>query len=71
MLAQTMRRRILLTTGSEVLSTTVPAGLVGVFAVAGNGVFGEDDSPEETVSPDRGTLAVLSGRSGLSGLSTM
>ena len=39
MLAQTMRRRILLTGGSGVDSTTTaggfPAGLAGVFAVAG------------------------------------
>jgi hypothetical protein len=39
MLVQTIRRRILFTGGSGVLSTTAPAGFGAALAVAGSGGF--------------------------------
>lgn len=42
-LAQTIRRRILLTGGSGVLSTTAPAGLDTVFAAGGSGGLAATD----------------------------
>ena len=70
MLAQTIRRRILLTGGSGVLSTTFVAG--GVFAIAGNGCFTGVEvaggAPAGTVSPGFGVGVLLADDSG--GVST-
>jgi len=64
-LAQTILRRILLTGGSGVLSTTAPAG-GGAFAAGGSGGFagaGTRGSPALTVSPACGVVALLAGES--------
>jgi hypothetical protein len=65
-LAQTILRRILLTGGSGVLSTTAPAR-GGAFAVAGSGGFAgaatRGGSPALTVSPGCGVVALLAGGS--------
>ena len=74
MLAQTIRRRILLTGGSGVLSTTAPLGLGGTFAAAGIGAFAttgsRDGPPAATVSPGCEVVGLLDS-SELSGLSTI
>ena len=71
MLAQTILRRILLTGGSGVLSTTFPAG--GVFATAGKACFVggalAGGAPADTVSPEFGVGARLADDS-LGGVST-
>jgi len=60
-LAQTIRRRILLTGGSGVLSTMFVAG--GVFAAGGNDGFAgagvAGGAPAGTVSPGAGEVEVL------------
>ena len=64
-LAQTILRRILLTGGSGVLSTTAPAR-GGAFAAGGTGFAGagkRDASPALSVSPDCGVVALLAGES--------
>jgi hypothetical protein len=70
MLAQTIRRLILLTGGSGVLSTTFVAG--GVFAIAGKGCFTGVEvaggAPAGTVSPGFGVGVLLADDSG--GVST-
>jgi|SRR5687767_7451749 len=70
MLAQTILRRILLTGGSGVLSTTLVAG--GVFATAGKGCFTGVEvaggAPAGTVSPGFGVGVLLADDSG--GVST-
>jgi hypothetical protein len=73
MLAQTILRRILLTGGSGVLSTTAPADAGGVFAAGGSGGFAgaavPDGSPAFTVSPGC-EGALLAGKPWFAGLST-
>lgn len=70
MLAQTIRRLILLTGGSGVLSTTLVAG--GVFATAGKGCFTGVEvaggAPAGTVSPGFGVGVLVADDSG--GVST-
>jgi hypothetical protein len=72
MLAQTILRLILLTGGSGVLSTTLPAGCV--FAIAGKGCFTGVEvaggAPAGTVSPGFG-VGVLLADDSLEGVSTM
>ncbi len=72
MLAHTIRRRILLTGGSGVLSTTFPAG--GVFAIAGKGcltgVEVAGGAPAGTVSPGFGVGVLLADDSS-AGVSTI
>src|ERR671913_2420321 len=66
MLAHTIRRLILLTGGSGVLSTTFVAG--GVFAIAGRGRFTGVEvaggAPTGTVSPGFGVVVLLADDSG-------
>jgi len=54
-LDHTIRRRILFTAGSGVLSTTAPAGFATAFAAGGNGGLAAegatDGVPAATVSP--------------------
>ena len=70
-----MRRRILLTAGSGVLSTTAPAGFGAAFATGGVGGLATaglgDGSAAGTGSPVCEVVALLAARSSLSGLSTM
>jgi hypothetical protein len=72
MLAQTIRRLILLTGGSGVLSTIFPAG--GVFETAGNGCFTGAEvaggAPAGTVSPGF-EVGVLLADDSLRGVSTI
>lgn len=72
MLVQTIRRRILFTGGSGVLSTTLLAGVV--LATAGNGCFVGVDvaggAPAARVSPGFGLAVVLADNSSLTVLST-
>jgi len=67
MLAQTILRRILLTAGYDLLSTTTPGALGTAFAAGGNGGFAvtgsRDGSPAGIVSPGCGVVALLSDRS--------
>lgn len=72
-LAHTIRRLILLTGGSGVLSRTVP-GAGGVLAIAGSGGFagaeGRAGVPAATVSPGFGVAALFADNSSLAGVST-